>query len=99
MMVSCLNRHLGMLFLMACFAALMNPPPYILIGAIFFIMGLVMLPSTNKIMKQKFDREIKGGIKTAVILAGFLLVCLVVPQVPIQNNSFSTNYAPIAESK
>lgn len=98
-MISCLNRHLGMLFLMACFGALMNPPPYILIGAIFLVMGLIVLPSTDKIIKQKFNREIKGGVKTVIVIVGFLLVCFVVPQVPLQSNSFSANYAEIAEPK
>ena len=99
MMVFCLSRQLGILFLTACFGALMNPPPYLLIGMIFLVMGLIMLPSTNKIVKQKFDWEIKGGLKTAVVLGGLLLVCLVVPQVPQEINSFSNNYAGVAESK
>ena len=98
-MVFCLGRHLGLLFLMACFATLMNPPPYVLISVIFLVMGLVMLPSTNKIVKQKFRWEIKGGFKTIVVLAGLLLVCLVVPQVPAETNSFSNNYAGVAESE
>lgn len=87
-----LSRSLGILFLMACFGALMNPPPYILIGTIFLIMGLVLLPATSKITKKKLNWNIKGGTKTIVILVGFLLVCLVVPQVNLETNSFSINY-------
>ena len=98
MIVSYLNRSLGMLFLMACFGALMNPPPYILIGVIFLVMGLVLLPSTNKLTQQKFNWEIKGGTKTIVVLAGFLLVCLVVPQVQLETTSFSTNYLHLEEN-
>lgn len=77
----------------------MNPPPYILIGAIFFVMGLLVLPSTDKMIEQKFNRKIKGGVKTVVVIVGFLLVCVVVPQVPLQTNSFSANYAEIAEPR
>ena len=93
MIVSYLNRSLGMLFLMACFAALMNPPPYILIGSIFLVMGLVLLPSTNQITQQKLNWQIKGGTKATIVLVGFLLVCLVVPQVGLETSSFSTNYS------
>ena len=93
MIGSYLSRSLGMLFLMACFAALMNPPPYILIGGIFLIMGLVLLPPTSKITKRRLNWEIKGGIKTIVVLVGFSLVCLVVPQVNLETNSFSINYS------
>ncbi|VEP15025.1 conserved hypothetical protein [Hyella patelloides LEGE 07179] len=98
MIVSYLSRSLGMLFFMACFGALMNPPPYILIGIVFFIMGLVLLPSTNKITKQTFNWEIKGGTKATVLLVGFLLVCLVVPQVNLKTTSFSINYLEHKES-
>jgi hypothetical protein len=93
MIGSYLSRSLGMLFLMACFGALMNPPPYILIGGIFLIMGLVLLPPTSKITKRRLNWEIKGGIKTIVVLVGFSLVCLVVPQVNLETNSFSINYS------
>lgn len=93
MIGSYLSRSLGMLFLMACFGALINPPPYIVIGGIFLIMGLVLLPPTSRITKQNFNWEIKGGTKTIIILGGFLLVCLVVPQVNIETNSFSINYS------
>jgi multisubunit Na+/H+ antiporter MnhB subunit len=91
MIVSYFNKSLGMLFFMACFGALMNPPPYILIGLIFLLMGLIVLPSTNKLTQQKLHWEIKGGTKTAVILVGFLLVCLVVPQVNLDVTSISIN--------
>ena len=93
MIGSYLSRSLGMLFLMACFAALINPPPYILISGIFLIMGLVLLPPTSKITKRRLNWEIKGGIKTIVVLVGFSLVCLVVPQVNLETNSFSINYS------
>lgn len=93
MIASCISRSLGMLFLMACFGALMNPPPYILIGVVFLLMGLVLLPSTNKITKQKLNWEIKGGTKAVVVLVGFMLVCLVVPQVNLETTSFSINYS------
>ena len=93
-----ISRSLGMLFLMACFGALMNPPPYVLIGMIFLLMGLVLLPSTNKITKQKLNWQIKGGTKAVVVLVGFMLVCLIVPQVNLDTTSFSTNYLNQKES-
>lgn len=93
MIGSYLSRSLGILFLMACFGALMNPPPYIVISGIFLIMGLVLLPPTSRITKQKLNWEIKGGTKTMIVLGGFLLVCLVVPQVNLETNSFSINYS------
>ena len=93
MIGSYFSRSLGMLFFMACFGALMNPPPYILIAGIFLIMGLVLLPPTSKITKRRLNWEIKGGMKTIVVLVGFLFVCLVVPQVNLETNSFSLNYS------
>lgn len=91
MIAAYFNRTLGMLFFMSCFGALMNPPPYIVIGFIFFLMGLVVLPSTNKLTQQKFNWKIKGGAKATVVLVGFLLICLVVPQINLETNSFSIN--------
>ena len=93
MIAACLSRSLGILFLMACFGALMNPPPYILIGAIFFLIGLVLLPSTSKITEQRLNWEIKGGTKATVILLGLIIVCLIVPQVHLETSPFSSNYS------
>ena len=93
MIVAWLSRSLGILFLMACFGALMNPPPYILIAAIFFLMGLVLLPSTNKITKKRLNWEIKGGTKATAIIFGLMIVCLIVPQVHLEISPFSTNYS------
>lgn len=92
MIAASFNKSLGILFFMACFGALMNPPPYLLIGFIFLLMGLIVLPSTSKFTQQKFNWAIKGGTKTTVVLVGFLLVCLVVPQVNLQTNSLSNNH-------
>lgn len=89
MIVSRLNWFLGTLFFMACFAALMNPPPYVVMATLFLVMGLVLLPPTSRITKQQFNWEINGGTKTAVILVGFILVYLFVPQVETKPSPFS----------
>ena len=95
MVVARLNWFFGTLFFMACFAALMNPPPYIAIGTLFFIMGLVLLPATSKITKKQFDWKIHGGVKTAVVLVGFILIYFIVPQVETNPSPFSSR--PITE--
>lgn len=89
MTLSRLNWFLGTLFFMACFAALMNPPPYLAIATLFLIMGLVLLPPTSLLTKRQFNWEIKGGIKTLVILVGFILVYLFVPQVETNPSPYS----------
>jgi hypothetical protein len=93
MIVSYFNKSLGIVFFMACFGALMNPPPYILIGLIFLLMGLIVLPSISRLTQQKLNWEIKGGTKSTVVLVGFLLICLIVPQVNLQVNSISINHS------
>ena len=89
-MISSLNWFLGILFFMAFFAAMMNPPPYVLLAAIFLVMGLALSPPTSKLTKQKFNWEINGGTKTAVILIGFILIYLFVPQVEPKPSPFSS---------
>jgi H+/Cl- antiporter ClcA len=93
MIISDLNKSLGMLFLIACFVALINPPPYLLIGLIFLLMGLVVLPSNARFTEQKFDWKIKGGTKATIVLACFCLICLIVPQVNLETSSFTINYS------
>lgn len=92
-MIARLNWFVGTLFLMAAFGALMNPPPYIVISILFFTMGLVVLPSTNKITKQYLDWEIRGGTKGAIVLISFIIICLIVPQVETDHSKFSHRLA------
>lgn len=75
------SQTLGILFLMGCFAALMNPPPYLLIGTIFLLMGLVMLPSTDRLTRQQFDWIMNPKTKSIIVLIGCVLIYLVVPQI------------------
>lgn len=89
MIVSRLNRMAGTLFFMACFGALMNPPPYIAIAIVFFLMGLVLLPPTNQLTKQQLNWEIDSKTKTLVVIVGFILIYLFVPQVETQPTAFS----------
>ena len=89
MIVSRLNWFLGTLFFIACCAALMNPSPYLAIATLFLIMGLVLLPPTSRLTQQRFNWEINGGIKTAVIVVGFILVYLFVPQVEMNPSPYS----------
>ena len=90
-MISRLNWFVGTLFLMAAFGALMNPPPYIAIALLFFMMGLVLLPPTDKISRKYFNWEIKGGTKGTVVLLSFIIICLIVPQVETDPARFSTS--------
>ena len=97
-MIARLNWFVGTLFLMAAFGALMNPPPYIVISILFFLMGLVLLPSTNKIAKQYLNWKIKGGTKGVILLISFIIICLIVPQVETQPGRFSQRFVePIEE--
>ena len=80
-MISRFNWFLGTLFLMAAFGALMNPPPYIAIALLFLLMGLVLLPPTDKLTRRYFDWQIQGGIKGTIVLVSLIIICLIVPQV------------------
>ena len=79
-MTASLSQMLGFLFLMACFGALMNPPPYILIGVNFLLMGLALLPSTNKLVQQRLNLVMGTKIKLLVICLGCILIYYLVPQ-------------------
>lgn len=81
LMISRFNWFLGTLFLMAAFGALMNPPPYVAIAILFFLMGVVLLPPTDKLTRRYFNWQISGGIKGTIILVSFIVICLIVPQV------------------
>lgn len=88
-MISRLNWLVGTLFLMAAFGALMNPPPYVAIALLLFSIGLLLLPSTNKLTRKYFHWQIKGGMKGAVILFCLITICLIVPQVKTNPPRFS----------
>lgn len=90
-MIYRLNWLIGTLFFMAAFGALMNPPPYIAIAVLFFMMGLVLLPPIDKLSQQYFNWKIKGGTKGTVILISFIIICLIVPQVETDPAKFSTS--------
>ena len=91
MIVSGLNWFAGTIFFMACFGALMNPPPYVAIAIFFFVMGLVLLPPTSRLTKQQFNWEIDGRTKTLVVAIGFILIYLFVPQVETKPSPFSNH--------
>lgn len=74
---------------MAAFGALMNPPPYIAIAMLFLTIGLLLLPSTDKVIKKYFQWQIKGGIKGTVVLISLIVICLIVPQVETNPPQFS----------
>ncbi|MGV2830402.1 hypothetical protein [Myxosarcina sp. GI1(2024)] len=80
-------------FFFAGFGALMNPALYLLIGTSFLLMGLVLLPPTSRLTNQLFNWQINGGTKTAVILIGFILIYLFVPQVETQPSPYSKKRA------
>lgn len=88
-MVSRFNWFLGTLFFAAAFGALMNPPPYIAIAVLFFLIGLILLPSTDKLTKQYCNWQIKGGVKGTIILTSLIIICLIVPQVETNPARFS----------
>ena len=91
MIVSGFNWLAGTIFFMACFGALMNPPPYVAIAIFFFMMGLVLLPPTSRLTKQQFNWEIDGKTKTTVVAIGFILIYLCVPQVETKPSPFSNH--------
>ena len=93
-MAASFSQTLGILFLMACFGALMNPPPYILIGAIFLLMGLLLLPSTNQLTRQQFNWTINLKIRSIIVLVGCLLIYLVVPQIDPEPSPYSNSRQP-----
>lgn len=88
-MVSRFNWFIGTLFFAAAFGALMNPPPYIAIAFLFFSIGLVLLPPTDKLTRKYFNWQIKGGIKGAIVLCSLIIICLIVPQVETNPGRFS----------
>lgn len=97
-MMSRLNWFIGMLFMMSAFGALMNPPPYIAIAILFFLIGLILSPSVDKLIKRYFNRQINGGIKSAIILVSLLIICLIVPQVETNGALFTSPTAYLKET-
>ena len=88
-LMSRFNWFIGTLFLMAAFGALMNPPPYVAIAILFFLIGLVLLPSTDKLIQKHFNFQVKGGVKGVIVLTGLIIICLIVPQVETNPARFS----------
>ncbi|BAZ45601.1 hypothetical protein NIES4102_26270 [Chondrocystis sp. NIES-4102] len=89
-MISRLNSWTATLFWVAAFGALMNPPPYIAIAFLFFSMGLVLLPSTDKLTQRYWQSKIKGGTKGAIVLTCLIIICLIVPQVETDPARYSS---------
>ena len=88
-MISRFNWFVGTLFLIAAFGALMNPPPYVAIAVLFFSMGLVLLPPTDKLTQKYWQWRIKGGVKGTIVLVCLVILYLIVPQVETEPNRFS----------
>lgn len=76
-----LNWFLGMLFTMATFGTLMNPPPSVAIAFLFFLIGLILLPFIDNLIKHHCSWKINGGIKGTIVLTSLIIMCLIVPQV------------------
>ncbi|MEL6438026.1 MAG: hypothetical protein AAFQ80_02045 [Cyanobacteria bacterium J06621_8] len=72
---------------MAAFGALMNPPPYIAIALLFFLMGLILLPAVDGLLRKYLNLIIPGGIKVVVIIICFMVICLIVPQVKTNSSN------------
>lgn len=96
-MISRFNWFIGTLFLMAAFGALMNPPPYIAIALLFFVIGLLLLPSTDKLTRKYFAGQIKGRTKGVIVLTSLVIICLIVPQVSTDTAKLFAN--PIEQLK
>ena len=88
-MISRSNWFIKILFFIAAFGALMNPPPYIAIAFLGLIIGLVLFPPTDKFTQQYFKWQIKGGIKGTVLLLSLIIICLIVPQIETNPGRFS----------
>ena len=97
-MISHLNWFIGTLFFTAAFGALMNPPPYVAIATLFFLIGLVLLPPTDRLTKRYFNWQIAGGIKGTVVLASLIVICLIVPQVETDTAKLFTRPTDILKS-
>lgn len=74
---------------MAAFGALMNPPPYVAIAILFFSIGLILLPPTDKLTQKYWQWRIKGGVKGTIVLVCLVVICLIVPQVETKPQRFS----------
>ena len=90
-MIFRLNWFAGTLFIIAAFGALMNPPPYVAIAILFLMMGLVLLPPTDRLSQKYLRWQINGGTKGTVVLISFIIICLIVPQVETNPARFSTS--------
>ena len=96
-MISWFNWFFGTLFLMAAFGASMNPPPYVAIALLLFLIALVFQPSTDKLIKLDLNQQIKGGAKGAIVLSSLLIICLIVPQVSTDTARLFSN--PVEQMK
>ena len=74
----------------------MNPPPYVVIALLFFLVGMMLLPTTDKLTCSYCNWRIKGGIKGTIILVSLIIVCLIVPQVETNAEIFTS---PIEDLK
>ena len=80
---------LGLAFLSAALGALLNPPLYIAIAFLFCLIGLMLLPTTNKLVDSYFNWQIRGGVKRTVVLTSLIVICLIVPQVETNTAIFT----------
>jgi|GEM_PF-2683285 len=61
LMISRCNWFLGIVFLTAAFGALINPSLYIAISLLFFLIGLLLLPPTDKLTCSYSNQRSPAG--------------------------------------
>ena len=88
-MISRCNWFFGLAFLTAAFSALLNPPPYIAIALLFFIIGLIQLPVIDKSSDNYWNWQTRDGIRRTIVLTSLVVVCLIVPQVETNTAIFT----------
>lgn len=89
-MISRRNWLIGIIFLTAAFGALINPPSYIAIALLLFLIALMLLPTIHQQTNSYLNWQLKGDIKRIIILFSLIVVCLIVPQVETNTAIFTS---------
>lgn len=89
-MISRCNWLIAIIFLTAAFGALINPPSYIAIALLLFLIALMLLPRIEQQTNSYLNWQLQEDIKRTIILFSLIVFCLIVPQVETNTAIFTS---------
>lgn len=100
---SSLGKAVGLIFAIIFFLSAIGSFSYSpIIGTIFIVVGLMLLPWANDFVQKRFNFVLSGKVKTVSITALLILAVIAMPKVDVNNNGQqkqSQNYESLTSAQ